>query len=354
MFQHTYTKTLGDSIVQDKPLILVDYNYPETSAGYLKFTGPTLGRNPVSNNRVLPSPSLIKYRGDLWEELLGGGGGIIIIPLSLDAGFIIENVVLGFEVWNTKTVIATCTAIGYDPDSLGMLLAGAAPTYEIDPGETEVYVVTVYEEGAPEQSTIINFTIDGEVYPITVIGTRIVPIAYEPNWGDKISLEWVLETVVFQTERFVEQRRPLLEKPRRSETVTVREDNERAQRFWNLISYGKDKVYGIPIWHEVFWVVNASATDTVLTTAASIEKFWNLQNQCDYVMLYNFVDYTYEVKELASVTNTTITLVAGLSSTHDVNKTVLFPVFLGFVEQIKFSSNTFENTDAQVKFTEMF
>lgn len=353
MFQYKYTKTIGDSLVQDKPLVLVDYNKPETNIGYLKFTGPTLGRNPVSNNRVLPSPSLIKYRGDLWEELFGAGGTIIMLPSSFDAGFIIEDQNFNLEVWNTKTTTASCTLIGYDPDSEGMLLTGAAPTYPIAPGDSELYVITVYEEGAPDQDTTINFTIDGDVFPVTLIGTRVVPIPYEPNWGDKPSFQWTFETVVFGTERFVEQRRPLIEKPKRSEVVTIREANVRAQKFWNIVAYGKDKIYGIPIWHEVFWVVNATATDTVITTAASIEKFWNLQNQCDYVMFYNFTDYSYEVKELASVTNTTITLASGLTSTFDTDQTVVFPVFLGYIEAVRFKGDTFENQDAQVKFTEI-
>jgi hypothetical protein len=188
---------------------------------------------------------------------------------------------------------------------------------------------------------------------VKLSGTRVVTVPYEPNWDDGPKIEYIFETVVTATERFKEQRRPLTESPRRSTEVSIYGMSQRAQYFWNSLNYGKDKVFGVPIWNEVFFVQNATAGDTTIDTVGSVEKFWNLQNLCEYVMFYNIDTYAYEVKSLSSASNNSIELASELLNTFDTDKTVVFPIFLAYVESMQLDPNSFSYHKGTVRFTEL-
>lgn len=313
------------------------------------FCGPTLGRNPVSNIRGLTA-SVTKFEdyqdGVLYHQ-------IIRIPLSVNPGFIVDDEDFDLELWNTHNVDVSCTDIDFVVSGTGLNLASSSPPFTINKFGSEEMVLTIYQTGPPVQDTTIEFTIDGVIVSIDVDAIRVVAVAFEPNWANRVAMDYVFESVVHQTERYVEQRRPLMITPKRAETFVIVEKDYTAQRFFNLVQYGKDKVFALPIFNEVFGVTNATQSDVVIGTAVTVTNLWNLNNQCDYVLFFDFVSYDYEVKELSSIAANSITLASGLASTYNIDHIVAYPAFLSVLESVRWKGKV-ENFDlAQIKFSEI-
>lgn len=355
--QHDYTDQVGVPLDITPAKIGADTNsvYPYEEDIEQQFKGgngliaDTLLRDQTHNFRNLKQ-SIIKVP-DFAEHIIYND--IIRNPLELDVGFIIDDKDYTLELWNTKKHNVTITDVDFSPDASGLDLVYPVPPITIPKRGNGVYSLTVLQQGPPTQKTTISFIIGGVSHNIFVEGIRVVSLPFEPNWGSKVQMDFIFETVLYQTERYNEQRRPLQSLPRRGEHFTIDEKDLTAQRFMNSVIYGKDKIYGVPIFNEIFHPTNATVGDTVINTASNIEKLWNLNNSCSYVMFFDFVSSAYEVKEISVVGTNSITLTDALVKTFTIGNTVLYPIFLCYLDSVRWRGKKDDFDSVDVYFLEV-
>lgn len=286
-------------------------------------------------------------------------GQKISIPAIVEGGFIVEDTDFDMELWNTHKKQVTVNSITYDPSSLGLSLSVTTPPFDLVPFGSEQMVLTILQEGDPQQDTDIVFNVT-KPYGLTagdetfrVIATRVITMPFEPNWTSGIQYGYNFETVLAQvSERFTEQRRWLRNYPRRTARFKVEERNTTAQKLFQRIQFGKDKLFGIPLYNEIFRPSNATAGDTVINTTEDISSLWNLNNNCSFVMFYDIEQEIAELRELTSVGATSITLLEGLRSSFTVANTFMYPVFLASLDSVTFDGLTDDFNSADLSFEE--
>lgn len=256
-------------------------------------------------------------------------------PQIIYAGFILYDVPEQIIVWNAfldqSVEIASMTATGTD----GTLLDYTIPQ-TLQPLGAAIWDLIIEKDGPPTQDAYYYPVIGGVTYTIHIYGVRLLTIYSEPNWEMPPSVTMEFMTIVSQSERFYEQRRPLYPNPARDISATYLVQNVEAQIFFNSMSYGHDKVMAVPVYNEQMQSANLSVGNGSITTIGSHEYLWNLHNHCTYIAVTDHVNGVVEVLEIDSFPdNTTIDLVVNITATFDPNSTVIYPVVVSTLKAIK-------------------
>lgn len=256
-------------------------------------------------------------------------------PEEIDAGFIVEEREWAVKVWNAhldKTVEIT-SIVGTAMD--GTELAPTDTPIDVGIFGERVYTLTVLRDGPPLQDTVYRFTIDSIVYDCHIIGTRVIAVFPEPNWRGPVRIGYTFETVVAQNKYFREQRRALRTNPLRQLKAEYLLDGIAAEKFGNDLTYGHDKVFGVPVYSEHIYTSDTLTGQNSFDASNDISKHWNLQNLCDYIMIVDHGAGLAEVKEVASVVGSTITLERDIVLTFTPHRVIIYPVFFALLETLQ-------------------
>lgn len=319
-----------------------------------RFTGGvSFLRDQVSNGRYLRPGAHVACdyaRSHIY-------GQMIRVPVTLDAGFIVADTDYELELWNTNKHQVEVLTVTYDPSSYGLNFQVTAAPFFLSAFDSEIATLTILQDGPPTQNTEIIFTVDEEQpdniqHVFTIQAVRIVSIPFTPNWIDKFRLDFSFETIISTNERFKEQRRPLRNTSKRTSEFVINEQNTNAHRFLNTVQYGKDKIFGAPIFNEVIFPTNALQSDVTINTSTDLTGLWNLNNHCQFVMFLNYVTGFDELKEIFSVGPSSIILADGLLNSFTVSETIILPLYLGYLESINFRAYTGSLDKASIKLRE--
>jgi len=279
-------------------------------------------------------------------------------PTSIDAGFITEASDYDVIIWNGwlgRSVQFTSMAV---TNESGTSMDYPTLPKAIAPSGAEDLTLTVEETGPAIQDTIWTPTVDGAEYDIGVTGIRVLGLRPMPNWAKDVQIKYGFETVLNQTERFAEQRRPLTDEPQLSCSVTFLVYGDEGKRFFYELSYAHDKLFGVPVYNEmVIPTTIPQGGTTIDVPAEAIDYFYYLNNLAEYVAIIDHTTGTTELKLIDSVnkdpTNTIVT-VEDISNTFNTNRTRLYPLFIGLVQRVKFNEHTEEHDTVTVDFLEYF
>jgi hypothetical protein len=249
-------------------------------------------------------------------------------PVLIDAGFIVEDKNYNVKVWNAyldQTISIT--------DIAGATTDGTEIFHDpvpIDIGKfgDEWMTITVYGEGPPLQSTVYTFTIEAVEYETDIEGIRVTPIAWEPNWNNKVNIEMHFDTVMERNRYFVEQRRPLRYKPYYKFTFSLQAEGVDAQKLKQSLAYGHDKVFGVPVYTEQLHPSADFNSSSTIQTSNDLTDFWNLNNLAEYVVIIDHTTLLAEIKELASVSANQIVCSIPVTNTFTWQRSVVYPVVM--------------------------
>lgn len=334
--------------MDNRPLVITDASYPIFDENNSWFIGGFIER-PFSHGEEFSAGHFLI--NDFANTHIYNR--IWLREIEIDAGFVVEDIDYDMEIWNAKSTDVQCTDIDYYPNAVGLDMTNPAVPFTIQRNYIEEFILTVLQEGAPVQDAIIIFTIDGDEYYTTIEATRVITLPFEPDWFKNVKFEMKFETVIFQTERYYEQRRSLSNRPKRLESFTISESGYLAEKFFYIIQRGKDKIFGVPIFFEVFQLLNATQGQTVLNTNGNIDKFWNLNNLCNFVMLIDIETYNVELKEITAVGVSSVTCKNPLVNTFDINKTWVYSIFLGVIGAVGWKNATTKHDSSNIVFTEI-
>lgn len=281
--------------------------------------------------------------------------GVVFDPYNIDCGFIVEDVDYEITIWNqNKTVSITITDI-IITSSDGLTLDKSAPIV-IPPYAEEIITLTVYRDGPAFQSSFITFTIDAVDYVTNITGLRILMFPAAINWEKGYTLDYVFRTVYQTNKKFYEQRRPLTVDPRRSCGFSVWEEGLKFQYIRNLLKYGHDKFFLVPIFSEVMYtdrVHDITGQDHVnIDTGINIDYFYNLQNYSNYIMIVDHITFVAEVKSISSIVGQIITFTSAVTETFVKESALVYPVIVSIIDSTNYKPMTDDLTVIDLKFIE--
>jgi hypothetical protein len=273
-------------------------------------------------------------------------------PFTIDAGFIVEDVQYSIKVWNAYfDVTKQITAINEVAPEGTELTHGALPITIAKFGDV-TFTLTVLEEGPPVQATTYTFTVAGTDFTTEITGIRVVPFTHEPDYRQKIDIVMRFETAIARNKYFAEQRRPLRLKALWDVGVGGWAKGVAAQKLRNELSYGHDKVFGVPLYSEPCYPSGAVTGQTTINCSNDLSKHWYLNNQATYVVLIDHDSLDAEIKEVSSIGANAITLTRAVTKTFSWQNVMVYPVVLSVLRDISAQPETTDVLSFRLQFTE--
>jgi hypothetical protein len=274
-------------------------------------------------------------------------------PMAIEHGFITEDSTDNITIWNAwlyRDVDFTQTD-SIEAEGTALTTIPTLP-HTIQQNSHETLVLTTYRLGPPTQDTTWQFEVDGAWHDVTVTGTRVVQCKPCPNWARGVDIRYDFQTVMFETERFVEQRRPMMDEPTRTLSASYLLRNDAGREFFHAVMYAHDKVFAVPIYNELLVCSNIPNGGTTITTTTATTNMYNLNNLCTYVAIADHAANETEVKEIDSIGANSIVVDSAIAGTFDVNTARVYPIVVGLVSRADITEETEEYSVVRVEYAE--
>jgi len=277
---------------------------------------------------------------------------IFLFPDEISIPLISENIEHIITLWNASQETQVLIDIIIDGQQ-GITLEGIDPPYEIYPENILLFTLTVLSDGQPTQNTTITFTFQ-EHPPITLTieGTRILGFPYITNSGD-FTIDYNFETVIFNSDRFKEQRRGLLDKYKRTLSGGfIYQDIEQKQLLRFLVD-NYNKVLGVPIYSEpLFFGIDIQGL-SVVPLINTTTNYDNLEI-ADYAIILDNNTHIAEIKEILYFTTNSIVFSNNVTKYFNYETSLIFPVFTGFLHEKNVDELLSSLSQVSLTFKEVF
>lgn len=277
-----------------------------------------------------------------------------VAPLDVDGSFITEESENNIYIWNaaydeTVTIESVSSVL---PDGTSFSLQDSDCPIELGVDAEVIYVVTIEKPGPPIQDTYYTVTIEGVTYEIYVHGIRVIPVDQEPDWTSPAKYRYRFQTTIANSPTYQEQRRSLTDRMVRDAVIQFTIQNNLLSRFINDITYGHDKVFGVPIYSETS-VLSTQAASGALTLYLNDETDynWNINNIATHVIIMDWENDVKEIKEVDTINSTNIVLSRQLINTYAAGSVVM-PCFFGTLKAIRQVSHTDNTQTIDIEFSE--
>lgn len=295
----------------------------------------------VRRNGVLPASSgndLIFER--VWVE-----------PIRVDAGFITEELTYDISIWNAYQERSVEFTSISSVAPTGTSLPTPALPLDIQQSDDVVLTLTIDQTGPPIQDTYYKPLIDGVLYSIYITGIRVLGFFPEPTWEKGVQITYGFQTAMFQTERFEEQRRALMDTPHASLKATFPIYSRDAHQLFYDLSYGHDKLFGVPIYNESMGV--SSIASATITTTDAVDNLYYLNNLATHVIIVDHGNKLTEIKEISSITpSNTIVCTQAVVESFTAATTRVYPIFFGLVKGVRSGHVTDDVVVVELEFEE--
>lgn len=325
--------------------------YHPGDADYHDFSKKLLGGHTIVDQGYGGVIHQAQQAWDYAKELIYGRTWVI--PETIDAGFVIELLTYSISIWNAdEQSTKNITDITIDvPDGLD-LNYDALPIM-LPPTAENIQTLYVFKDGPPTQNTTITYTVGSELFTVKITGIRVIPLAYEPNWDNGVQVSLIFKSVMAKSKRFVEQRRPLQPKGLRSSKFTLLEKDIRAQLLSNDLHYASNKIMGVPIFTEPMHAITSLTGNQIVTIQEDLSTYWHLKNLTTFVLLIDYASGTFELKEVMDITGQNVTFRVPVAETFTDNTSIIYPVFLGIVNDISTKMITDDTMEMELDFREI-
>ncbi|NJK88126.1 MAG: hypothetical protein HC923_01175 [Myxococcales bacterium] len=247
---------------------------------------------------------------------------IHVIPLAFNLGNVLQNQSRTAEVWNANFVSRTLNDI-IETDTEGIALTGGpgAPPVVYGPLESSIYTFTVTLDGPLSIDASFLFDFDTQDLTVTLIGTRAIVFAFEPQLPLAETLEW--RTDVLESYGGAEQRIMVRHRPRRKFQMDyLLSDRNEISRALNGL-YGRvGGVFAVPVWWDVR---NVTADVPLGGTTVLVDTTFADFRDGGFAILWRASD-DFEVVEIDTVSPTQFTLTRPTDQAHPSLTTVAIPV----------------------------
>lgn len=232
-------------------------------------------------------------------------GHIHVFPSLIALGNLLSSQTRQVEVWNARMDSQLLVALtATDADGVGWSGPPAPPT-TFGPLESRVYDFTISNLGSVALNATFGWQFAAEQPGLTVTATRIIAVAFEPDWSEvpEESLEW--KTNLMRAYAGQQQRVKLRGKPRRRIAFTyLLEEAQKGARFQSMTWGWQQRLFAIPVWMDQ----GALGADLPVGSASIAASTTYLDFAVDGLVLLWRSYLEFEVVEVASFTSSLISL----------------------------------------------
>lgn len=260
-----------------------------------------------------------------------------VFPEEIDAGFITETLYYTIRVISLFRVFINVT----DIEKLnfgGAILQHRTTPFPMPANSEENNDLTVLKDGQPFQNSTANYYNDvnvGIAFPVSIIGQRIIPFLYEPDF-DTVEENYQYETIIYEDHRGNEQRRSLAGDRSRIETAfTVWEDDIRAQRLRNDLRRYAAGVVGVPFFADAFHLTEDPQLQQTLKLDEELDFVYNLKHVAGFVLIKNLIDdRVHEIKTITAIDEglKEISTSSVVTNSYPPEISIVYPILLCFME----------------------
>lgn len=318
-----------------------------------------VGENYVGTKTdVLPERTQRTSSGNEIDSITGFlDDNFWLIPESIDAGMITEDLNYEIYLWNSGKAPVTITSVlGINTDGT-QLIYPALPLI-FGSGAYQEHTLTVFASGSPMQRTSYQY-VDGTYNKtLTITGMRVVFFSYEPT--GEITLKIAFSSIVYRTKKMYEQRRSLGTRPKLTEEIQILLSELEAQKFRNAIRYLHKNVIACPFYADILSLsADVAVDDNTVLVNETIQNYWCMNtgnpHPVEYILLMDRNDiWKSELKRISSFGATSITFQEVVNNEYSKDSTSVYPCFLGILASCSLDNVNNNALQANVTLEEIF
>jgi hypothetical protein len=338
--------TVADVIPKDMSVAVTDM-LAETTEEYPMDTGGevTIFRKPSHKEPDLAFSEL--SAGDLIYNR-------IWTTQHIDFALINEEMSNVISIWNAYIDRSVELTTINDPGESGLFLSTVTTPFSMTPNYEVTLTVTAYPSGPAVQETTYSFLVDGLTFETLVEGWRIIQWLVHPDWSQGVTIEYAFKTILSANpKRANEQRRPLYDKWLRAAEFQLWEKGRAAHRALNDVNAHAGKIFAVPIWPERCTTNSTIFQQTALVINEDLSTKINMLNT-QYIIVIDPVLRLGEVKEVSNITGQVVTVGLSFKVNFAPSRAVIYPVFLGILENSGPRSLTDNVLSMGMRFQEVF
>lgn len=173
------------------------------------------------------------------------------------------------------------------------------------------------------------------------MAATIYPFIWPHRWTSDSVTRYKFNTVVELSQSFYEQRRPLLETPKREVVAEYIVDRVDAQKFLNDLRRFSLTACAVPIYDEILTPTEDLQGLSTISVNEDLEDYYNISN-CQLVLIRASADL-YQLKQVTSV-GANIVLDSAVDGDFLVWQTQIFPCIVAII----FNKSLHAETDAVI------
>lgn len=248
-------------------------------------------------------------------------GRLFILPLRVDAGFLLTDASFEFEMYSSfETETHTLDAFTNNADSGVTLGSFPALPFSLLPLSSREFTVDISTVGPPDLDGTLDFEFDLYTIIVPVTATRTSLFSVEPVAPVTERLRF--KTDVIKRRNELEQRRVIRATPRQMLEYTYDVDGLDRQILESQVFDGQGRIFGVPVWFEPSYLT-AAASPTETTISIDDTRYGDFQVGGLLVLWHDA--RTYEIMQIDSMTDTSVTFTAQLKQSHEEG-TRIYPV----------------------------
>ena len=274
-----------------------------------------------------------------WFEALGFRGPlhdlamhdrIHVIPRRRDLGAVVSEQVIEVEVWNAflsrARILNEITVEG--PAGIEVIDHLGQPAH-FPPSDSQVYQIKVFAEGDPLIDNLITWVftdVDPAGTNIRILGFRLVPFPFPPNWAEPVTETFGYLTDVLVSFRGMEQRVQLRAVPVGTIAYSVLLNALRDAQMAGAILFGNQaRSFGIARWQFQVQLLQDAAADDLEVFCDTV----SIPFEPGGLVLLWADPYRWEVQTIDSVLADRIVLTLGLRGSWTAGVTAVLPLVVG-------------------------
>jgi hypothetical protein len=263
-------------------------------------------------------------------------------PLSFALNFITDDATYDLKIWNAyRDQDISVTNVTVQNQTGTLLDYPSLPDTIVNFGDT-IYTLYIYQDGPPLQDTTYTLTIAGNDYVVEITGIRVIPWDLDANWDVDLNIVYEFTSTIYSNEKLYEQRRALSKESWINIKGTYDTSGLKSRRHHNLLMYGHDKVFGVPIYSEKLTPTILVQAGSTITVEEDFTYYYNLNQKSDYIIIVDHVNEMAEIKEISSlvVGSKQINVSQPISNDFDTTTTFVYPCAFCIVKSFRGNMQT--------------
>ena len=166
--------------------------------------------------------------------------------------------------------------------------------------------------------------------PVPLVGERV--FQWRPDWKDGVSLGYVANTVISESQYHVEQRRALHGTLKRRTSFTVADD-EYLPAVENFLRRWHSDIIWMPLWQERLVVTAIGGGGILQISVADTTDRYNLNNLCTHLALIDQnLSIAPELFVIDTISADVITIETSVVGAYTTENALLYPVITMYLD----------------------